>query len=255
MDGLLNLLDQIEIPDTYPYLMGVLGLTLIWKFHDLQVKYGRIKAVDVWKRSGIRMFVHVTPNDSNACSHCREADGTAFLPAVVASKKFTALGAPCTNPTGCRCLMVGLYGAWKEAVTVQVELGKNGGKLKLSGDDVQRLLEGARRRYPNANVDDCSISLLEAVRAEGADLETAIARYRYVADNAVEDRDRFFIIPAYLRLSYLYELAKRPEEALKVVDRVLKASGDRSSGLRAQSEDQVAVLSLRKARLLKQLNR
>ena len=125
MNGLLNLLGQIDLPDTYPYLMGVLGLTLIWKFHDLQVKHGRIKAVDVWKRSGIRMFVHVTPNDANACPHCREADGLAFLPAVVASKKFTALGEPCANPTGCRCLLVGLYGAWKEAVAVQVQLGKN----------------------------------------------------------------------------------------------------------------------------------
>ena len=251
MDGLLNWLQRLELPDTYPFLLAVLGLTLIWKFHDLQVKAGRIQAVDIWRRSGIRMFLHVTPNDSNACPSCRDAHGTAFLPAVVAGKKFTPLETPCTNPTGCRCLMVGLYGAWKQAVAIQVRLGRNNGRLKLSEDDMTALLTGARGRYPSATVDDVSIAILEALRAEGTDPETAIERYRYVVDHAVQERDRSFVTPSYLRLSDLMERAKRYEDALRVVERLLKAKSDASKGLIPPTEDQLSVLSIRKSRLLK----
>jgi len=102
---------DITIPDILPYLLAILGLLLLWQLHNMQVQAGHIKTVDSWDRSGIRLFLHVTPEDSHACVACREANGMAFLPAVVASHKFRPLAKTCTNPGGCRCLLVGLYGA------------------------------------------------------------------------------------------------------------------------------------------------
>lgn len=88
----------ITIPDIVPYLLASLGLLFLWQLHSLQVRAGRIKAVDIWNRSGIRLFLHVTPEDSHACAACREVNNTAFLPKVVASMKFGPLTKPCTTP-------------------------------------------------------------------------------------------------------------------------------------------------------------
>ncbi|MEK6603619.1 MAG: hypothetical protein AABY69_04350, partial [Nitrospirota bacterium] len=89
MDDLLNQLSQIQLPETYPYLVAIFGLTLIWRFHEMQVKAGRIKAKDFWETSGVRLFLHATPGDTQACLACKESTNFVFLPGLVASKKFT----------------------------------------------------------------------------------------------------------------------------------------------------------------------
>src|SRR2546425_3806168 len=68
-------MSSIQFPDILPYLLAILCLTLIWKFHDLQVKAGRIQARAFWERSGVRLFLHATPNDVLACMVCRETTG------------------------------------------------------------------------------------------------------------------------------------------------------------------------------------
>ena len=66
---------HIHIPDFIPYVLAILALLLLWEFHALQVRSGRIDAVDIWDRSGIRMFIYATPRDNTACPACREAHG------------------------------------------------------------------------------------------------------------------------------------------------------------------------------------
>ncbi|TLY15731.1 MAG: hypothetical protein E6K67_10115, partial [Nitrospirae bacterium] len=73
----------IVVPEYFNHILGVLGLLLLWKLHQIQVKTGRIEAVDFWARSGIRMFIHVTPGDQKACPSCQEANGKVFSPANV----------------------------------------------------------------------------------------------------------------------------------------------------------------------------
>jgi hypothetical protein len=240
---------QIAIPDVVPYLLAILGLLLVWEVHSLQVRAGRIKAVDILNRSGIRLFLHVTPDDSFACAACREANATAYLPAVVANKRFKGTATPCTNPAGCRCLTIGLYGSWAEAQRIQTQLPKHGGRLHLSAEDYAKLLEGAAHRRSGVAADQVSLAMLEALRAEASMPETATQRYRFVIDHAKTERDLALVVPAYLRLSDLLDRIGRKVEALSVVNEFLKAYNGRNGG-RKPSEAEVSVMSLRKTRLM-----
>jgi hypothetical protein len=224
-------------------------LLLVWEVHSLQVRAGRIKAVDILNRSGIRLFLHVTPDDSFACAVCRDANATAFLPTIVANKKFKATEAACTNPAGCRCLTIGLYGGWVEAQRIQAQLPKHDGRLRLSAEEYAKLLEGAALRKSGVAADQVSLSMLEALGAETSAPETAIQRYRDVIDHAKTERDLALVVPAYIRLSDLLDRIGRKAEALSVVDKFLKAYDGRNGGHKP-SEAQVSVMSLRKTRLM-----
>ena len=52
---------SLHMPDFIPYTLAILGMLLLWKLHALQVQAGRIQAIDIWDRSGIRMLVHAGP--------------------------------------------------------------------------------------------------------------------------------------------------------------------------------------------------
>jgi hypothetical protein len=242
-------MQQIALPDFLPYLLAILGLLLVWEVHNIQVRAGRIKAVDILNRSGIRLFIHVTPDDSAACSVCREANVTAFLPSLVASRKFRATETPCTNPAGCRCLTIGLYGGWAEAQRVQTQLPKHGGRLRLSPEEFGKFLVGAVARRSGVAADQISLTMLEAMRAEGNHPEISIERYRYVIDNAKAERDLPFVVPSYLRLADLLDRVGRKAEALSVVDEFLK-SYDGKTGSNRPNDAQVSAMSLRKTRLM-----
>ena len=69
----------IIIPDFFPYLAAVLGLLLIWQYHDRQAKAGRIVATDFWDRDGSRFFILMTPLDGQTCPHCAETRGRVLL--------------------------------------------------------------------------------------------------------------------------------------------------------------------------------
>ena len=255
MDDLLNQLSQIQLPDTYPYLMAILGLTVIWKFHDMQVKAGRIKAKDFWETSGVRLFLHATPGDAQACLACKESTNFVFLPGLVASKKFTPQDKPCTNPSGCRCVMVGLYGGWAQAVSALAAAKKNGGKTRLSDSELKTLIDKSSEGRAGASADRISLRMLNALRAEGSQAETAIEHYRYILSHAEEDRDLALMVPTYLRLSELLEKSGKASEALDLVGQCLRDYGEKKKGPDAPTEAQRAAMNTRKNLLAAKVKR
>ncbi len=246
MDDLLNLLNQITLPDTYPYLMGILGLVVIWKFHDMQVKAGRIQAKDFWERSGVRIFLRATPSDAQACTACKETAHFVFLPSLVTSKRFNPQDKPCTNPAGCRCVMVGLYGGWAQALSALAIAKKSGGKGRLNDAELKALIEKSADARAGASADRISLRMLNALRAEGSQAEAAIEHYRYILSHAEEDRDLALMVPTYLRLSELLEKSGKASEALDLVEQCLREYGEKKKGPDAPTEAQRAALNARK---------
>src|SRR2546426_10261998 len=166
-------MSSIQFPDILPYLLAILCLTLIWKFHDLQVKAGRIQARAFWERSGVRLFLHATPNDVLACMVCRETTGMVFSPAVVTSKKFTPRERRCINPKGCRCVAGGLYGGWPEATRVLEQLKAHNGRMRLTDEELRGLLEGSQHASAGATADRVLLPLLPAQTAESNEAAAA----------------------------------------------------------------------------------
>src|SRR5688572_4790219 len=128
--------------------------------HEIQVQAGRIDAMDFWVVSGIRFFLYGTPCDISACPACRGAHGTGFLPAYVASQSFRAQIPKCSNPIGCRCLLVGFYGAWSEAEQARKQLKWNRSKIHLTDDQLQLFVEGGKTRRAGFSADRISLILL-----------------------------------------------------------------------------------------------
>jgi hypothetical protein len=247
---------NIDIPDLIPYFLSVLGLLLVWQMHEMQVQAGRIDAMDFWVVSGIRMFLYGTPCDASACPACRSAHGMGFLPAFVVSKSFRAQIPKCSNPTGCRCLLIGIYGAWPQAEQACKQLKWKTSKIQLSDDQLQLFVEGGKTRRAGFSADRISLILLEAMQLEKSDPKAAINRYRFVVEEAQERRDLPFVISAYLRLSELLESVGDDQEAREVVGNFLERYRRRKRSLRLRrgeryrpTESQLAMMSTRHTRL------
>jgi len=240
---------NVAVPDVVPYLLAVLGLLLIWQLHEIQIKAGRIKATDILHRSNIRFFVYVTPEDASTCSACREASGKTFVPMAVTAKKFTHLEGSCTNHDGCRCVRIGLYGAWPEAQAVQSKL-EAGKTVKLAHKELDQLIDGGKMRRHGIESDKVSLAMLEATRAESWDVDLAIDRYRDVLEQAKSDRDREFLLPSYLRLCELYEKKGRHKDALAIVDRFLHAYEFPAKSRQAVPASLIEGMKLRRTRLM-----
>ncbi|HZC69017.1 MAG TPA: hypothetical protein VE201_10410 [Nitrospirales bacterium] len=238
-----------QLPEIFPYLLAVFGLTLLWKLHDMLVKAGRIQSRDFWERSGVRLFLRVTPNDAQACTACRETTSMVFSPAVVTSKKFSPQEIPCINPSRCRCLMVGLYGGWPAAAAVLSRLKKEGGTLRLSDEELKELIDGSAEARAGASADQVSLRLVHAMRAEGKDPATALEHYRYIVDCAKADRDLQFVFPSVLRLSELLERTGQPDEAIDWIEHYLLEYGGKKKGPAAPTEAQRAALKTRQSLL------
>ena len=239
----------IVVPEYFNHILGILGLLLLWKLHEIQVHMGRIEAVDFWDRSGIRMFVHVTPSDHKACPACEEASGKVFLPRTVAKKNFKPLNRPCANSEGCRCLLVGLYGGWPDAQRVLMTLkGKSGG-VQLSAEELKKMLGGPWERYAGAAGDRIPVHLLEAMVLESKDPEAAIFRYRFVEENARRDRDFPFVVHSYMRQSDLLERGGRLQEALATVEQFLKIYDAKRKALNLPIDGSYSAMSNRKTHL------
>jgi hypothetical protein len=239
---------DISIPNFIPYFLAILGLLLIWQLHILQVQAGRIQAIDIWDRSGIRMFIHATPLDNMACPACREAHGLVFLPSLVAHRKFTAMPNSCTNPSGCRCVLVGLYAGWPEAQRIFGLLKVKDGRIRLAEEELTAVLRSPLQIGRAASIDQVPVRLLNALLDEGNDPEAAILGYRYVIEHAKEQRDFPFLIPSYFRLSDLLERAARPADALPIVDRFLERY-DKTSHV-AATDSHLAMMKARQIRLM-----
>jgi len=250
---------DISLPDFIPYFLSVLGLLMIWQLHEIQVQAGRVDAMDFWVLSGIRMFVYGTPCDSSACQSCRSAQGLVFLPTFVASKHFRGQIPRCTNPIGCRCLLIGIYGAWPEAERARKQLKRERIRLQFSEEQLQAVVEGGKSRRAGFSADRISLILLEAMQLEKTDPKGAINRYRFVVDEAEEKRDQAFVISAYLRLSDLLESVGEDQEAHEVVSNFLERYTRKRSRRKGRrllrneryrpTEGQVTLMSTRRVRL------
>ncbi len=244
---------HVTLPDVFPYLLAILGLLLLWQLHAIQVRAGRIQVASAMDRSGIRWFLHVTPMDAHACVACRAANGMAFLPSVVAARKFRPSARTCTNAAGCRCVLVGLSGSWPEAERVLAQLNAGGGRLQLSGDRLDKLLAGAQGAAGGNAADKAPLNMLLALQAEDSQPQAAIDAYRLVLDQAKKERDLQLLVPAYLRLADLLEQTGKQTDALEVTDRFLSAYSSKPGmpqSAHAPTEDQRTVMSLRKTRLM-----
>jgi hypothetical protein len=250
---------DISIPDFIPYFLAILGLLLIWQLHEVQVQAGRVDAMDFWVVSGIRLFFYGTPCDTSACRPCRSAHGLGFLPSFVASKHFREQIPRCGNPIGCRCLLVGIYGAWPEAERARKQIKWNRLKIHLTDEQLQAMVEGGKSRRAGFSADRISLMLLEAMQLEKTDSKAAINRYRFVVEEAEEKRDLPFVISAYLRLSDLLETVGEDQEAHEVVmnflERYSRTGGRKRTALLFRksryrpTEGQLAVMSARRTRL------
>ncbi|MFM8552087.1 MAG: hypothetical protein ACKOCD_07225 [Nitrospiraceae bacterium] len=246
---------NIIIPDIVPYLFAVLTLLLLWEFHEIQVNAGRIVAMDLWDRSGIRFFIHITPCDGHTCPACLEVYGLAMLPITVARKKdFTSPRGRCTSPAGCRCLLIGLYGSWPEARALLKRLQAQGksapSPIRLSAPDMIALAKGPWEQSLSAAMDRVSVHMLEAAHEEKPHPDVAIFKYQYVIANAKTDRDLSFVIPAYLRLTDLLEQHGRSKDALAFIDRFEQAyAPGKIAGQFSPSQAQRAIVAERKTRL------
>lgn len=259
---MLNLTLNSSINDILPYLLGILGLLMTWELHDLEVRAGRIKGLDISDPAAIRswlrscwdntMYVYATPNDAHACEPCRKANHTVFSSTLVRrGRKFHPLASPCVNPAGCRCLVVGLVGDWPVAQKLLTALRHTDDATALLTDmDMAEFLTAGQAARDSA---DCmGIYLLQALRAEGAHPQFAISRYRQLIMSTTHGIDHPFVIPAYLRLSDLLERAGRSTEALDVLDDFYTTVLHKK-GRHAPSAAQTTLMFARRARLLRRL--
>jgi hypothetical protein len=250
------------INELMPYLLGVLGLLMTWELHDLEVRAGRIKALDISNPAAIRtwlrgyartnLYVHATPNDSDACEACRKADHMSFAPTLVQGDKFAPLASPCVNPAGCRCVLIGLVGGWPAAATFSGRLGRRDDAIdRLTDKEMTELIKTGLAA--GSGSDRLGIYLLEALRAEGPTPQFAISRYRRLILSAKEDGDHPFVVPAYLRLSDLLERTGRSTEALDVLDDFYTTFGAKKGPHSPTTAQSILTLSARRARLLRKL--
>lgn len=244
---------HVTLPDIFPYLLAILGLLLLWQLHDIQVRAGHIKVAGAMDRSGLRWFLHVTPMDTHACAACRASNGMAFLPAVVAAKKFRASAQHCTNAAGCRCLLIGLSGSWPEAERTLAQLKAGGGRAKLSAEHIEKLLAEAQAKGAGLAADQVAVNMLAALQIEGSQPQAAVEAFRFVLDQAKKERDLPLLVPAYLRLADLLERTGKQAEALAVADRFLSLYSPKPGApqpAHGPTEDQRTFMSLRKTRLM-----
>ena len=80
-------MSNFVFPDITICLIGILGLLVVWQYYKMQIMAGRILAVDIFDRSGIRMYLYATPDDSQVCDTCAQANGRVYLSSKVARKK------------------------------------------------------------------------------------------------------------------------------------------------------------------------
>lgn len=248
----MTILERITIPEVTLPLVGIFGLLVIWQYHQNLVLAGRIHAIDFWDVSGIRLLLHMTLRDGSACPSCQAADGTVFLPSLATKKNFSCLHGPCSNPGGCRCVTIGLYGGWSEAnhLVEKLRAQSRNSLMKLEREQFLQLFDEPWNRSGDSTAADyLATRMLEAVHLEVQDLEKAIFGYRWVVDLAVSARDLHMLVPAYLRLSELLERVGRYKEAFEIIERFENRFFWKKSRAYYPSDAQRDLMAASKARL------
>jgi hypothetical protein len=247
-------MDALIVPDIVPYLAGLLALLVAWEYHQILVLKGRIQAIDIFDRSGIRMYIHVAPSNNDTCSGCQDLHRRVFLPSLVAKRLSNASQGHCTHPGGCRCLLIGLYGAWPEGRHLVERLRTAKRKpVKLNDEELLRLINGPWEQSVSAETDRISVQMLEALSYELSNPDTSIMGYRYVIDHAKQVRDLQCVLPSFMRMADLLIAQRRHSDALELIDRFEKRYARKKTGPLYPTEIQRGLMALKKARLIKAL--
>jgi hypothetical protein len=243
---------DLQLPDITTYMVAILVLLVVWQYYQLQVMAGRILAIDIFDRSGIRMYIYVTPDDDHICEVCSEANGRVFSPSQVAKKGFSPLGGRCKRATPCPGVLVGLYGGWLEARGVLERLRANlkKGGIRLSAEELRAMVYGQWQQSISADTDRLGIHMIEALCYEKLKQDVSISRYRYVTEEAKEVRHLMLLVPAHLRLVQLLIRAGESAEALELIERFEKRFPVTRRGPHFPSDAQREVMKTRKTQLL-----
>lgn len=242
---------SIVLPDFLPYLLAILGLLVLWQYHQLHVMKGRILAIDIFDRSGIRMYLYVVTEDLQACEVCRSAHGTVYPPSEVMKRQFSPIKGTCKSPSRCIGFLVGLYGAWPEANRIVERLRSSHKRepIQLNQDELREMILGPWERSLSANTDRIGISVLEAVLGDCASPKTAMDKYDYALEHAKEVRHLPLIVPAYFRLMELLTRQGHTSEALYLIEQFEKRCKEGKLEPYAPTEKQVALIKIKKSHL------
>ena len=212
------MLNDLVAPELLHALIATLVLLVLWQYYKLQVLSGRVLAVDIFDRSTTRMYVYAVAK--RACQQCATAHGRVYLPSVVAKAGFSPLDMPCPSLVPCTAVLVGLYGAWKEARQILETLRVNHKKgcLTLSSPELHGLLDGAWERSVSAETDRLSMYMLTALEYENCKQDLAAGHYGYVLKHAKEVRHLPLLVPAYVRIVHLLAKSNRWSEVEGYID-------------------------------------
>lgn len=247
----MEAMPRIVLPDFLPYLLAILGLLVLWQYYQLRVMKGRILAIDIFDRSGIRMYLYVVADDLQSCEVCRSAHGTVFPPSSVMKKQFSPIKGTCKNPTNCIGFLVGLYGAWPEAYRIieRLRLSRKREPIQLDQNKLMELILDPWERSISANNDRLGVYVLEAVLGDCSNPKPAMDKYRYVIENTKEVRQMPLIVPAYFRLVELLTRQGQTAEALHFIEQFEKRYKEPASGPYAPTEKQLGLMKIRKSHL------
>ncbi len=245
------MLSDVVLPDFLAYLVGVLALLIIWQYHQIQVMKGRILAIDVFDRTGIRLYIHLVANDKQTCEACRGSNGRSFLPSEVVKKNFSGREGPCAASPECTSVLIGLYGSWPEArqVLEQLSVSRKQTSVQLSDQEIAALINGPWERSISAATDRISVHMLEAFYYEQVNPDTSITNYRYIIDQAKEVRHLPYVLPSYFRLSELLARQGRVPEAIQVIDQFESRFKSKKQVPHHPTETHMGMMSIKKSRL------
>jgi hypothetical protein len=209
--------------------------------------------VDIFDRSGVRMYLFATPNDEQTCKACSAVTGRVFLPSLIAKSDFTPLEAPCMKPTPCTGVLVGLYGAWLEARSTldRLRSSRKQGHIQLSGQEFREVIDGPWERTVGAETDRLSMYMLSAMTYENSKQDVAIGNYRYVIEHAKAIQHLMLLVPAFLRITQLLVRAERWPEALKLIELFEARFPNSESGLHFPSSKQRELMRITKTQAFK----
>jgi len=247
----MEAMPRIVLPDFLPYLLAIFGLLVLWQYYQLRVMKGQILAIDIFDRSGIRMYLYVVTDDQQSCEVCRSAHGTVFPPSSVMKKQFSPIKGTCKNPSNCIGFLVGLYGAWPEAYRIieRLRLSRKREPIQLEQDELMEMILGPWERSISANTDRLSIYVLEAVLGDCSNPKPAMDKYRHALEHAKEVRHMPLIVPAYFRLVELLTRQGQTAEALHFIEQFEKRYKEPASGPYSPTEKQLGFMKIRKSHL------
>jgi hypothetical protein len=241
-----------QFADVTPYLVAVLGLLVVWQYYQMQIMAGRIMAVDIFDRSGIRIYIYLVPDDDTICPVCAGSNGRVFLPSQIAEKGFSPLYGRCQRPTPCPGMLIGLYGAWLEArgVVERARAQAKKSSVQLSQEELRALVNGQWETSISAETDRLGVHMIEAACYEKINRAVSVTGYRYVVDEVKEVRHLLLLVPAYLRLALLLVRSGENEAALALIERFEARFPPNKRGRHFPTAEQRNVMGLRKSHLL-----